>query len=128
MRIPRDARWKLNETKDVYDVLSMLYPNSWFAEVDGKMGFVDTPPERWDIIQLREALFQCMDKYLTEHESDILCMRYGIGGKQISSKDVAKKFNITVSTVDWTKQQALKKLKNEEVIKFLENFVDLTHD
>ena len=124
MRIPRDARWKLNETKDVYDFLSMLYPNSWFAEVDGKLGFIDTPPERWDIMRLREAIFDCMDKYLTDYESEIVCMRYGIGGDQMSSKKVAEKLKVSISSVDKTKFKALDKLKNEEVMNYLQDFHD----
>ena len=124
MRIPRDARWKLNETKDVYDFLSMLYPNSWFAEVDGKMGFMDKTPERWDRLQLREALFDCMDKYLTDRETEILCMRYGIGGDKLSSKETAKKLETSVNSIDKTKFKALEKLRNPEVMNYLEDFHD----
>ena len=122
VRIPQYKRLEIQNTKNVDDFLTQLFPQMWFWQNDEKLNFIDEPPERWDTLQTRQAMFKAMDHCLTQKEKDIICMKFGIGEDKMSSKEVANHLNITVSNVDKTKFIALEKLDNQEVKDYLEDF------
>ena len=122
IRIPQYKRLEIQNTKNVDDFLTQLFPQMWFWENDEKLNFADEPPENWDNMQTRRALNSAMDHMLTKKEKDIICMTFGIGEDKMPSKEVASYLNISDANVRKTKFIALNKLDNQEVKNYLEDF------
>ena len=125
IRIPHGKRWKLNETKNVDDFLSQLFPNEWFADNDEALDLIDYGYNtRYDIEQLGLAFSDVFSDNLSEREELVIRMSYGIGTEKQSMKNIASNFNISVSNVTSTASKALKKLKTNEIKSYLKEFYD----
>ena len=123
VRIPHGKRWEINETKNVDDFLTQLFPVEWFGDNDERMGLYDDDfITRYDIEQLSIGLEDVMLKFLSRKEQAVLEMSYGLDSHKMSSKKIGETLNITVSNVDKTKSIAIKKLKNSEVEGYLKDF------
>ena len=124
IRIPHGKRWELNETKNVDDFLTQLFPADFFADNAEAMGLYEEQLARYDIEQLGIGLDNVMSKYLSTKEKLVLEYHFGVDRPKLSSKQTAKELGITVSNVTSTKNKALEKLKNEEVMEYLKTFYD----
>lgn len=123
VRIPRNKRWQITETKDVNDFLSQLFPTDYFLENDERMGLYEDPYlTRYDVFQLAIALDIIMDKTLTVREKRVIEFSYGIDFDKRSAKEIAQLLNTSVAAVNKTKHTALQKLKSDEVKKYLKHF------
>ena len=123
IRIPFETRWNITETKNVDDFLTQLFPTEWFSENDERLDLIDYGYNtRYDIEQLGLAFDDVFREYLSVKEEIILKSVFGLDTEKLSSKEISKRLNISVSNVDKTKFIALKKLKNEEVKSYLQEF------
>lgn len=77
--------------------------------------------------RLNVFLEEIMDDYLTPFESEILCMFYGINEPNDVKKSIAsiaKQFNKSSIWIKKTKAKALAKLKDEDVSKKIQTFLE----
>jgi RNA polymerase sigma factor (sigma-70 family) len=77
--------------------------------------------------QLNELINDIMDKLLTKFEKDVLKKSYGIDeayDRPVSISNIAEWFNKSAIWIKKTKAKALNKLKNEDVEKIIENFIE----
>ena len=123
IRIPHGKRWEIQETKNVDDFLTQLFPPEFFSENAETMGWYDDNQiTRYDVEQLGIGLDDVMRKYLSSKEQLILEYYFGVDRDQISTKEISKRLDISVSNVKWTKFNAIQKLQNEEVRDYLKDF------
>ena len=123
IRIPHAKRWEINETKNVDDFLSQLFPTEWFSENDETLDLIDYGYNtRYDVEQLGLAFEDVFRSKLSDKETFVIANSFGIGCDKLPSKDIANRLGITVSNVNKTKFVAIQKLKNEEVREYLQNF------
>ena len=123
IRIPRNKRWDITETKNVDDFLTQLFPNDFFAENDERMGlYEDDYLTRYDTLRLREAIDDIMKHYLSNNEQLILEFVYGIDRDKMTTKEIADQMNMTVLNVRKIKSRAIEKLDNQDVRDYLENY------
>ncbi|MBE7010305.1 MAG: RNA polymerase sporulation sigma factor SigK [Ruminococcaceae bacterium] len=58
----------------------------------------------------KKKLYQYIDEVLNEREKEIICLRYGLAGKPITQRQIAKNMNISRSYVSRIEKKALQKL------------------
>ena len=124
MKISTRDLWKNGKQDDFFTV---LYPQLWFWHNDESLNIFDTPTTKWDQEMLYEGLMSVMSKKLSDTERIILMFSFGIDeylDKPKSQQFIADYFNQSVSWVQTKKFRALKKLRNEDVKKYLQNFYD----
>ena len=122
IRIPHGKRWELNETKDVDDFLSQLFPPDFFSENAEAMGLYEEQITRYDIEQLGIGLDNVMEKHLSSKEKLVLEYYFGVDRPQKSYKYIAKMLNTTESNVRKIKQRGLEALDCQEVKDYLQTF------
>ena len=75
----------------------------------------DTSPEISDSVSLKlesSRMYESMKKVLTDRESEIIAMRFGLGGRQESTQnEIAEKFGISRSYVSRIEKKAILKLR-----------------
>ena len=127
IRIPRNKRWEgFQDTKNVDDFLSQLFPTEWFAENDERLDLIDyNYNTRYDVEQLGLAFEDVFTKYLSEKETLVVAMSFGIGTDRLSGKEISKRLNISDSNVRKIKQRSFQKLNNEDVKNYLQEFYDI---
>lgn len=67
-------------------------------------------------LELKEnviRLYQMMDTLLNEREREIIRMRYGLKGREVTQRELAKQMGISRSYVSRIEKKALAKLRNE---------------
>ena len=73
-----------------------------------EIDIIDQMEEQQKLSKLREYI----DKVLTKREREIILLRYGLqGGREVTQREIADKFNISRSYVSRIEKKALKKLK-----------------
>lgn len=83
---------------------------------------VPSPPDTVIHINLREQIEKAL-KYLSERETKVLKMRYGLGGgKEYTLEEVGEEFNVTRERIRQIEQKALKKLKKPDINYKLRSF------
>ena len=122
IRIPHGKRWELNETKDVDDFLSQLFPPDFFSENAEAMGLYEEQITRYDIEQLGIGLDNVMEKHLSSKEKLVLEYYFGVDRPQKSYKYIAKMLNTTESNVRKIKQRGLESIDCQEVKDYLQTF------
>ena len=71
----------------------------------------DTILDDLDLKINAEKLYRYMQECLDDREKEIIEWRYGLVGKDLTQREVAKKLNISRSYVSRIEKQALEKLK-----------------
>ena len=126
VRIPFGARWGDQDVKNVDDFLTMLFPTEWFAENDERLDLIEyNYNTRYDVEQLGLAFEDVFTKYLSEKETLVVAMSFGIGTDRLSGKEISKRLNISDSNVRKIKQRSFQKLNNEDVKNYLQEFYDI---
>ena len=126
IRIPFETRWSITETKNVDDFLTQLFPIDWFAENDERLDLIEYGYNtRYDIEQLGLAFDDVFRDLLTEKESLVLSMSFGLDTDRLSGKEISERLNLSESNVRKLKQRALQKLNNEGVRNYLQEFYDI---
>ena len=125
VRIPHGKRWEINETKNVDDFLSQLFPTEWFAENDERLDLIEYGYNtRYDIEQLGLALQDVFNEYLTFNERYVIENSFGLDGRPLKNKDIAKTLKTSEANVRKIKERALKSLKNDEIMAYLKEFYE----
>ena len=124
IRIPHGKRWELNETKNVDDFLTQLFPTDFFSENAEAMGLYEEQIARYDIEQLGIGLDDVMTKYLSQKEKLVLESYFGVDRAQLSYKNIAKKLETNEANVRKIKERALKALDTQEVRDYLKTFYE----
>ena len=125
VRIPHNKRWEINETKNVDDFLTQLFPTEWFAENDEALDLIEYGYNtRYDIEQLGLALQDMFNEYLTFNERYVIENTFGLDGRPLSNKDIAKTLKTSEANVRQIKKRALKTLKTEEIQDYLKEFYE----
>ena len=125
VRIPHGERWNINETKNVDDFLTQLFPTEWFSDNDEALDLIDYGYNtRYDIEQLGLAFGDVFNRFLSNKEEAVLRNFFGIDVDRLSVKDIAKILTISESNVKKTKFIALNKLKNDEIKDYLKEFYE----
>lgn len=84
--------------------------------------YVPSPPDTVIHISLREQIEEALDR-LTERETQILKMRFGLsGGMEYTLEEVGKLFNVTRERIRQIESKALKKLKQPHLSYRLKSF------
>ena len=125
-RVPKNKFYEITETKNVYNFLTQLFPNEYFADNDEKLDLIDYSNNltSYDNEQLGLALEDVFRDFLTTKETVIVMNSFGINTDKLSAKKIADNLRITVSNVNKTKFVALNKLKNDDVKLYLQEFYD----
>ena len=124
IRIPHGKRWELNETKNVDDFLTQLFPTDFFSENAEAMGLYEEQIARYDIEQLGIGLDNVMTKYLSQKEKLVLESYFGVDRAQLSYKNIAKKLETNEANVRKIKERALKAIDTQEVRDYLKTFYE----
>lgn len=121
IKIPRYKRWEIRNTKRLDEFLWQLFPSGHFEENAEEFGVAeDIVP--YDIEQLGFALDDVLSRHLSSYERSIVELSFGIECDKHSMKKIAAIHKRSVSAITSAKNTAMQKLKNEDVIKELEDF------
>ena len=60
-----------------------------------------------------KRLYRYMASCLSDREKEIICLRYGLAGKAVTQRQIARKMGISRSYVSRIEKKALNKLKEE---------------
>ena len=125
VRVPHYKRWEINETKNVDDFLTQLFPTEWFADNAESLDLIDYGYNtRYDIEQLGLAIEDIMRNDISQNERSVLEMTFGFNGNYKSNKDIAVYLKTNEVNVRKMKQRALGKLNTEENRRYLQLFYE----
>ena len=125
IRISRNKRWEINETKNVDDFLTQLFPNEWFAENDEALDLIEYGYNtRYDIEQLGLAFQDVFNEYLTFNEQFVIENTFGLDNRPLNNKEIAMHLKTSEANVRKIKQRALKTLKTDEIKSYLAEFYE----
>ena len=120
----QEQQRKLSQYDDASKVFVTLFPNFFDT------AFPDYAEEMrpWDQERLGDLLDDIFFNYIREHEHrEILKLSFGIDtidDKPMSLKDIALKFDTTPNYINQVKRRSIKKLRNDDVQKIIENFYE----
>ena len=125
VRIPHGKRWEINETKNVDDFLSQLFPIDWFSENDERLDLVEYGYNtRYDVEQLGLAFNDVFNQTLTQNECFVIETSFGLDCKPQSNKKIAEIMNTSEANVRKIKQRGMEKIKTEEIKDYLKEFYE----
>ena len=125
IKVPRrkleEMRKEMSFEDQIFVDLFPTFFDTHFAEYSEEM-------RPWDQEQLLDVLNDVISKYIPNHKhQDILKLRFGIDtvdDKPVAQKLIAEKYNTTTSYIQNTVHSCIKKLKNDDVEKIIENFYE----
>ena len=125
IRIPKNKRWELIETKRWDDFLVQLFPNHWFEENAEALGlYEEMYTTRYDIEQLGLAFEDVFRDYLTKNERYVIEASFGLDDVKLSNKKIAIQLKTSEANVRKIKQRALESMRNDTVEAYLKEFYD----
>ncbi len=123
MRIPEHKLNQIRKDGGKDKKMVEMFFNSIFLSIDAKPNNEDMIyqiPDKSDPYNeqlLNAYLVSLLNKYLTEDESYVLCKSYGLTGKKLSAKQIAKDLGIQGSS-DYVR---ISEIKKQAVQKLIEN-------